>query len=105
MRHVAQVQGSSNLVRNHAMRSGFVLMVCLLSVLLLVTGCAGPSKPSWIPCASCKYQSDPNKTPHDPHPYVYCIIDGREVDCRKNPPECPECARKLREREGSERQP
>jgi hypothetical protein len=51
-----------------------------------------------MPCETCKYRSDPNKNPHDPHPFTYCIIEGKEVDCRKDPPDCPECARKAREK-------
>jgi hypothetical protein len=68
--------------------------------LALVGGCASPSQQPWRPCETCRYRHDPNKDPHDPHPYAYCVINGMEVDCRKNPPECPECARKLREKEG-----
>ncbi len=60
-------------------------------------GCSSPPQPSWFPCQKCHYRVDAQS--HDPHARIYCVIEGREVDCKKNPPECPEC-RKILEQEG-----
>jgi hypothetical protein len=69
----------------------FLVWTVAAVLAIALTGCSSPQKPSWFPCQTCKYRVDSQA--HDPHPRVYCVIDGREADCRKNPPECPECAK------------
>ena len=64
--------------------------VALLAAAL--TGCAsGQAQPaaSGMPCENCKYgvRSVGKALPVR----VFCVVDGKEVDCRKTPAECPEC--------------
>lgn len=52
-----------------------------------LAGCAGPAK-SGMPCESCKFGvADKKASP----PKWYCVVDGKEVDCRANPQACAMC--------------
>ena len=58
-------------------------------VLAVLASCASGPK-SGLPCDDCTYGvADQKASP----PRVFCVVDGKETDCRKNPPECPECAK------------
>ena len=65
-------------------------------MMVAVVGCARDEKPTsapaatGMPCERCKFGvSDQKASP----PRHYCKIDGKTVDCRKTPAECPECAK------------
>lgn len=64
----------------------------VLSALVLagVAGCAGMSTAS-TPCESCNYGYVPVKKTSERR--VWCVIDGKTVDCKKDPAGCPECAK------------
>jgi hypothetical protein len=55
----------------------------------LPAGCAG-SGGSGMPCGNCRFAVADRKGQPPEHS---CVVNGRQVDCRKSPPECPECAR------------
>lgn len=66
------------------------------AVLAALAACGGGGTDtraaSGSPCARCKYGvSDQKASP----PAVYCMVEGKKVDCRKNPAECPECAKAM----------
>lgn len=63
------------------------MSVVVLSVAFV--GCAS-SPSSSMPCASCKFGVADQKASPPKH---YCMVDGKEVDCRKTPAGCPECAK------------
>ena len=68
------------------------MMLKLASAALLTVGlmaCAGAGKSSSLPCASCKYGVSDKKADAPKH---YCVIDGKAVDCKTAPAQCPECA-------------
>jgi hypothetical protein len=58
----------------------------------LATGCASSSS-SGMTCEHCKFAVPDKKT--DP-PKLYCVIDGKKVDCRKTPADCPDCAKMMK---------
>lgn len=58
-------------------------------VLALVAGCAGVSS-SGMPCEKCKF-GVPDKKANPPK--ITCVVDGKPVDCSKDPAACPECAK------------
>lgn len=70
----------------------FVLGV--LSVLLW-DGCA-TSTPDQATCESCSYGYRRVSRRHT-QTTVTCVIDGKIVDCKRNPAECPECAKRMQE--------
>ena len=59
-----------------------------------IAGCAGAAK-SGMPCERCRYgvQSVGKAQP----PRIFCVVDGKEVDCRKNPEACPDCRKHMSE--------
>ncbi len=67
------------------MRNAWKLAATL--VLGVAAGCAGVSK-AGLPCENCRFGVPDRKG--EP-PKIYCLVEGKSVDCRKNPPECPEC--------------
>lgn len=69
--------------------------------LLLLGACSTSTKPSGWPCETCRYRIDPNVS-HDPHPQFFCFVGGHVVDCKKLPPECPECAKKVSSRDDTQ---
>lgn len=74
------------------------LRTSFLLAFLFLGACSSTSKPAGWPCETCRYRVDAN-TSHDPHPQLYCMVDGRVTDCRKVPPDCPECARRVASQE------
>lgn len=62
-------------------------------VAILLAGCASTQSSS-MPCAKCKWGAKNTQGPMT-DPMVYCVVDGKKVDCTKNPPECPECAKAM----------
>ena len=67
------------------------LLKASLALVLAIglAGCANTGASS-MPCASCKFGVPDKKT--DPVKHS-CMIEGKQVDCRKSPAECPECAK------------
>jgi len=45
------------------------------------------------PCDHCDYGYVPVK--HTSERRVWCIKDGKMLDCQKNPAECPECRKMM----------
>lgn len=54
-------------------------------------GCATSGAPSNPPCASCSQGTATVKKGTETH--AYCVVDGKQVDCTRTPPECPACAK------------
>jgi hypothetical protein len=76
------------------------IWMCGGALALLLAGCATTS--SGLPCESCDwgYRTVTEK-PVKALPLerrVFCVIDGKVVDCKKTPAECPECAKLQREK-------
>lgn len=67
------------------------------AVLLLATfaGCSSNLTPEerGMPCNQCDYGYVPVK--HTSERRVWCIKDGKTLDCKKTPAECPQCRRIL----------
>ncbi len=61
--------------------------VLLLAVVF--AGCA--SAPTNQPCASCSEGVASVKKGVEKR--AYCVVNGKQVDCTKNPAECPACAK------------
>ena len=55
-----------------------------------MVGCTNAGK-SGEPCESCTYAYVPVKKTSERQ--TFCEVNGKRVDCKKNPPECPECAK------------
>lgn len=70
-------------------------MILKMSATLLLAvgfvGCAATGGPSNQPCASCVDGVATVKKSSEKH--AYCVVNGKQVDCSKNPPECPSCAK------------
>lgn len=66
-----------------------VAVLVVLFVAVAVLGCAGTGK-SGMPCESCQYKVKPGNPKTQPAK-ITCVVDGKEVDCRKTPAECPGC--------------
>ncbi|HXG60073.1 MAG TPA: hypothetical protein VNO22_01755 [Planctomycetota bacterium] len=60
-----------------------------VGLLALLAGCASAAR-AGLPCEQCRFGVPDRKA--NP-PKIYCVVEGKSVDCRKNPPECPECAK------------
>jgi len=64
--------------------------------LVVAVGLAGCTSPgmgsSGMACENCTYGYVPVKKSMERR--EWCIKDGKMLDCKKNPPECPECAAK-----------
>jgi len=69
--------------------------VCVSVLAITLAGCAS-SGGSATPCEQCDYGYVPVKKMTERR--VWCIVDGKKVDCTKNPAECPECAKKMQEK-------
>ncbi len=62
------------------------------SAVLLAVGFVGcASAPTNQPCASCVDGVASVKKGTEKH--AYCVVNGKQVDCTKNPAECPSCAK------------
>lgn len=57
---------------------------------LAIAGCANTGGGD-MPCEKCDYGYVPVRKSMERR--VWCIVDGKKMDCRKVPPECPECAK------------
>ena len=56
-----------------------------------LVGCASTDGRGSGPCASCvDGVTTVKKTPER---HSFCVINGKQVDCTKNPAECPTCAK------------
>lgn len=64
--------------------SAFVVAVALAS-------CSGAEMRSGLPCERCTYgvAKDGKAKP----PVWRCVVDGKEIDCAKDPSGCPTCAK------------
>ena len=65
-----------------------VMMATLVAVGL--AGCAGMGG-GGAPCENCSYAYVPVGKRMEGHPF--CEVNGKRVDCKKSPAECPECAK------------
>lgn len=71
------------------MRHVLGFMSAAVLAVILASGCADSPKMG-MPCDNCKFRvADTKGQP----PKLFCKVDGKEVDCRKSPAECPECAK------------
>ncbi len=69
-----------------------LLSVAMATVLAIgLAGCASTSTSS-APCANCKWSAKNSQGPAG-DPKLGCVVDGKTVDCKTSPPECPECAK------------
>lgn len=68
------------------------LIVGALAVILAMglAGCAGVGS-GGAPCANCSYAYVPAHKNVEGR--AFCEINGKKVDCKKTPAECPECAK------------
>lgn len=73
------------------------MMGWMAASLLVVAlgGCASTASSSGTPCESCNYAYMPLNSKRTER-QVWCIVDGKTVDCKKNSPECPECAKQMK---------
>jgi uncharacterized protein YceK len=69
-----------------------------LVVAIGLAGCSSNLTPEQrgMPCSSCDYGYVPVGKHSERR--VWCIKDGKTLDCKKSPPECPECARAIQNR-------
>ena len=63
------------------------LMVGVLAV--VVAGCETTGGGSGLPCEKCSYGYAQVKKSSERH--AFCMVNGKQVDCTKNPAECPGC--------------
>jgi len=71
------------------------LLMTLAAALVLavgLAGCTSTAATTSTPCASCKWGAKNTQGPMN-DPVKYCVYGGKQVDCTKTPPECPECAK------------
>lgn len=69
-------------------------MMSVLAAMVLAigfVGCARDAGTRGVPCEQCEngYVTTGKHTDRK----VGCIANGKVVDCKKNPAECPECAK------------
>ena len=55
---------------------------------IALAGCATTGG-SGGPCEACTYGYTPVKKSMERH--AFCMVDGKKVDCTKNPADCPSC--------------
>jgi hypothetical protein len=71
-------------------------LVAVMAVAL--AGCATEKgHSSKDPCADCTYAYVP--AGKQTNRKAVCVVNGKLMDCTKSPPECPECAKKLQEKQ------
>lgn len=71
---------------------GFWLGAAVPVLALLLGGCGGPRVGSTAyPCEQCNYGYVSVKKNVERR--VWCVKDGKTLDCLKTPAECPECVR------------
>lgn len=73
----------------------FLSVAMAVVVVIGLAGCASNGS-SGTPCESCDYGYVPVKKSMERR--VWCVKDGKTLDCKKSPPECPECAAKAVQR-------
>lgn len=60
-----------------------------------LAGCAATGTGAAKPCESCKWGiQDAAAKESRTKAIWYCAVDGKKVDCSKQPMECSECAKK-----------
>lgn len=75
------------------MRQVLGLISTAILAVVFASGCA--SAPSGAgPCASCVQGVTTVKKTTERH--WFCVVNGKQVDCTKNPAECPECAKMIK---------
>ena len=57
------------------------------------SGCATQTGKPSTPCESCTYGYVPVGKSSERR--VWCVKDGKTLDCMKKPAECPECAKQM----------
>jgi hypothetical protein len=68
----------------------FLKMAAAALLAVGFAGCASAPAGSG-PCASCvDGVTTVKKTPER---HSFCVVNGKQVDCTKNPAECPNCAK------------
>lgn len=70
----------------------FLKWTALALLVMAFAGCTGPQYTA-APCGGCKWGAKNTQGPME-DPVAYCVVEGKKVDCKKVPPECPECAKK-----------
>ena len=73
--------------------SGLLCACALISIL----GACTTTPSGWVPCENCRYSYRRVSRRHT-ETIVTCVIDGKAVDCKRNPAECPECSKRMQER-------
>lgn len=68
------------------MKRRVLITVASLAMAVLASCTMGPK--SGLPCDDCRFGVATQKAQP---PRVFCVVNGKEVDCRKSPAECPEC--------------
>lgn len=69
------------------------ILLKLSAVLVLAVGfvgCASAASGAG-PCASCVDGATTVRKSTESH--SFCVVNGKQVDCTKNPAECPRCAK------------
>ncbi len=74
----------------------FLSSICGLALFLFLVSCAA-STPGGIPCENCRYSYRRVSRRHT-ETMMTCVIEGKVVDCKRDPAECPECAKRMQER-------
>ena len=72
----------------------------ILLILATVAGCSSNLTPAerGMPCSECDYGYVPVKKQTERR--VWCVKDGKTLDCKKNPAECPECRKMMNQEPG-----
>lgn len=71
-----------------------VAMAVVMAIAL--AGCAGTGTTPGTPCEKCEYgyvSVQKDLSGRRVNRLAVCIVDGKTMDCTKNPPECPDCAK------------
>ncbi len=70
-----------------------ILSLAMAGVLAIgLAGCTTTASTTNSPCASCKWSARNFQGPAG-DPVLGCVVEGKKVDCKKTPPEGPECAK------------
>ena len=66
-------------------------LVASAFVIAIIAGCSSNLTPEQqgMPCNECDYGYVPVRKTTERR--VWCIKDGKTLDCKKTPAECPEC--------------
>lgn len=69
-----------------------------LAIVMMVTilaGCSSTPESKETPCEQCDYGYVPVRGGKSVERRVWCVKDGKTLDCAKTPAECPQCRRIL----------